>query len=227
MAAPAEPVLIWGGGGHGKVVADVARACGFSVRGFIDADPAKLGVVVEPGGASVVTLQEDFVGSLEREDRGAAAPVALAVGDNTARQRCASRVPDDLLVTLVHPSAMVSPSAHIGSGTVVFPTAVVNAAAEVGKGCILNTGAVVEHDCRVGAAAHVSPGAVLAGGVTVGTRSWIGAGAVVLPGVVIGEDVTVGAGAVVLRDVPDGVTVVGNPARQLRHMGLRHGGRQS
>src|SRR5690606_35846279 len=89
VAALAEPVLIWGGGGHGKVVADVARACGFSVRGFIDADPAKLGVVVEPGGASVVTLQEDFVGSLEREDRGAAAPVALAVGDNTARQHCA------------------------------------------------------------------------------------------------------------------------------------------
>lgn len=45
----------------------------------------------------------------------------------------------------------------------------------------------------------------------------IGAGAVILPGVRIGKSATVGAGAVVTRDVPDGVTVVGNPARILEN----------
>jgi len=43
----------------------------------------------------------------------------------------------------------------------------------------------------------------------------IGAGAVLLPGLRIGIGATVGAGAVVTRDVPDGATVVGNPARIL------------
>lgn len=43
----------------------------------------------------------------------------------------------------------------------------------------------------------------------------IGAGAVILPGVHIGRAAMVGAGAVVTRDVPPGVTVVGNPARIL------------
>lgn len=43
----------------------------------------------------------------------------------------------------------------------------------------------------------------------------IGGGSTVLPGVVIGAGATVGAGAVVTKDVPPGVTVVGNPARAI------------
>lgn len=43
----------------------------------------------------------------------------------------------------------------------------------------------------------------------------IGAGAVILPGVVIGRRSVVGAGAVVTKDVPDGVVVAGNPAKEL------------
>lgn len=45
----------------------------------------------------------------------------------------------------------------------------------------------------------------------------VGGGAVILPGVTIGERAMVGAGAVVIRDVPAGATVVGNPARVIRH----------
>jgi maltose O-acetyltransferase len=50
--------------------------------------------------------------------------------------------------------------------------------------------------------------------VSIGQNVWIGGGAIILPGVRIGDDAVVGAGAVVTRDVPQGVTVLGNPARQ-------------
>jgi len=62
---------------------------------------------------------------------------------------------------------------------------------------------------------HICPGARLAGEVQVGARSWIGIGASVIQQVRIGSDVTVGAGAAVLRDLPDGITAVGVPARIL------------
>ncbi|PDT03975.1 maltose acetyltransferase [Rhizobium chutanense] len=62
-------------------------------------------------------------------------------------------------------------------------------------------------------AALRSQGIEIARPVTIGPDVWIGGGAIVLGGVTIGERAIVGAGAVVTKDVPAGVTVVGNPAR--------------
>ena len=47
----------------------------------------------------------------------------------------------------------------------------------------------------------------------VGRGASVGANSVILPGVRIGENAMIGAGSVVTRDVPDGVTVCGNPAK--------------
>ncbi len=216
MARP-ERLLLWGGGGHGKVVADVARAAGFGVVGYADRDGAKLGHAVEPGGAKVVVIEEALIRSLEaaRLPDGADA-IALAIGANRERSTACHVAGDRLAPALVHPTAVVSPMAHLHDGVVVFARAVVNAAAVVRAAAIVNTGAIVEHDCDIGEAAHLSPGAIVCGGVRVGARAWIGAGAVVIQGVRIGTDAVVGAGAVVIRDVPEGSTVVGNPARTLR-----------
>ncbi|TAJ84991.1 MAG: sugar O-acetyltransferase [Reyranella sp.] len=49
--------------------------------------------------------------------------------------------------------------------------------------------------------------------IVIGADVWIGGGAIILPGVSIGDGAIVGAGAVVTRDVPAGVTIVGNPAK--------------
>jgi sugar O-acyltransferase (sialic acid O-acetyltransferase NeuD family) len=210
--------VVWGGGGHGKVVADLVRACGHAVAGFIDADAAKIGRTVDPGGGTVVLREAEFLAGVGR-DAGlpdCADALALAIGDNAARQRGLAILERCVVPPLVHPSAVVSRWAAVGRGTVVFAGAIVNSDARIGAAVIVNSAAVVEHDCIVGDGAHVSPGAVLAGGVRVGERTWIGAGATVIQGVAIGADVTVGAGAVVIRDVPDGLTVAGVPARSIR-----------
>ena len=213
-----ELVLIWGAGGHGKVVADLIRATGHAVAGYADADQAKWGATVEPGGATVVISETDLVQLL---DQGSSLPcrataIALALGDNDTRLRSAERAARALMPALVHPSATVSESAQLGAGTVVFAGAVVNAAATIGTAAIINSASVVEHDCIVGDGAHIAPGAVLTGGVSVGRATLVGARSVVLPGVTIEADVVVGAGAVVAGDVQAGMVVAGVPARVLR-----------
>ncbi|AKR42917.1 acyltransferase [Methylophilus sp. TWE2] len=50
---------------------------------------------------------------------------------------------------------------------------------------------------------------------TVKKGASIGGGAVILPGITIGAGAVVGAGSVVTKDVPDGITVIGNPAKSI------------
>ena len=61
----------------------------------------------------------------------------------------------------------------------------------------------------------LAPGAKVNGNVTIGDDVYIGAGAIIRQGLTIGRGAVVGMGAVVTRDVPPGVTVVGNPARPI------------
>jgi sugar O-acyltransferase (sialic acid O-acetyltransferase NeuD family) len=196
-------------------VAEVARACGNAVVGFADRDPAKLQTIVPSAGAAVVVTEADLLAGLAGH---AGLPVdasvlACGIGDNRYRRSARMLVDQGLMPGLVHPTATIARFTEIGKATVVCAAAVVNPGARIGAGVILNTGCIVEHDCVVGDDAHVSPGAVLCGAAQVGEGAWIGANATILPGVAIGAWAVVGAGAVVLDDVPEGVTVVGNPAR--------------
>ena len=57
--------------------------------------------------------------------------------------------------------------------------------------------------------------------IAIGARCWIGERAVVMASV--GAAAVVGAGSVVVRDVPDGVTVAGNPARLIAASWMKTG----
>lgn len=111
------------------------------------------------------------------------------------------------------PTAHIGPNVSIDAGFILSHLSTVTADARIGKAFHCNIYSYVAHDCIIGDFVTLAPRVCINGRVTIGDGSYIGTGAIVLPGVTIGRDAVVGAGAVVVKDVPDGSTVVGMPAK--------------
>lgn len=119
-------------------------------------------------------------------------------------------------VSLVHPDAFVSRRAVVGPGTTVLGGSRVTAGTRIGPHVLVSFNCVVEHDTVVGPGTLLASGCLLAGGVRIGAGAYLGQGCNIKENVSVGRQAIVGMGAVVLKDVADGQTVVGNPARVLR-----------
>ena len=204
-------LAIIGAGGHGKVVADAAQLAGWQTIHFFDdkANPnwSKSEWPIIGAVQDLLSDPTDYDGAI------------VAIGNNQVRLRIARTLEAAKikLVTICHPSAVVSEYAEIGPGSVICAGAQINIYARLGMAVIVNTGASVDHDCELGDGVHICPGAHLAGGVKVGDGAWIGIGACVKEYLTIGANVTVAAGAVVVTDIADKKTVAGIPARELAH----------
>jgi sugar O-acyltransferase (sialic acid O-acetyltransferase NeuD family) len=201
-------VLI-GYSGHGYVVAEAAIHAGINLIYYIDLKT----IIQNP--FNLEYLASDI--NLQFNGWNKSYEFIIGIGNNIIRENIGKSLlsRNQLIPTVIHPGASISDKIQFGLGVFIARGASVNPLAVIGNYSIINTSAVVEHECVIGSAAHIAPGAILAGNVTVGNRTFIGANSVVKQGVKIGNDVIIGAGSVIIRDVPDGITLVGNPAKKL------------
>ena len=207
-----EKLVVFGAGGHAKVVIDIVERQGdYEIAGLLDDDIKHQGKRFF--GYPVLGTRADLPGLLTAQLRHA----IVTIGDNASRAAVAAHMDSHgwQFATAVHPGASIGRGVTIGPGSVIMAGCAVNADAHLGSHVIINTGATVDHDCRIADAVHIAPGCHLCGGVSVGLGSLLGAGSTVTPGVSIGCRVIVGAGSTVIRDVADEAKVSGSPARAL------------
>ena len=206
-----HPLIIVGAGGHAKVVAEAAKLSGFEIVGFVDQSPDRWGTKI----LGIPVLGDESV--FESPNHNDCVAI-VAVGDNMLRESLVTRLEarNVKFATIVHPSAVISPSATLGNGTVVLPGVVINSMATVGNHCIVNTMASVDHDCSVEDFAHLSPGVHLAGNCKIGRLAHIGIGASILPNISVGPRVIIGGGAAVTCDIPADTVALGVPAKVVK-----------
>lgn len=199
-------LIIYGGGGHGKTLLELVQAAGiYHAAGFVDDGLASgseiLGAPVLGGSAILkdlcdrgIRLAVNGVGGINNVD------VRIKVFEMLAQAGfdCPA---------VVHPSAVIEPSARLDDGVQVLAQSYISSDARIGFGTVINAGVVVSHDCILGEVVNISPGAMLAGGVVIEDYAQVGMAATINLNITIGRYARIGNGATVKKDVPPGTVV--------------------
>jgi sugar O-acyltransferase (sialic acid O-acetyltransferase NeuD family) len=206
-------ILIAGCGTYGEVYLSYLRRCtDFEIVGFLDDDPEAIGKTVQ--GLRVLGTTEDLALYKEQGVEGIIAPI----GNNKARVRILEQATAIGMSTpnFIHPTASVSKDAQIGKGVYILPESIVMPYADIRDFVMVSMGVHIAHHTILHKGVFLSSGANMGAGIEVGECAYFGMSATIMTGIkMVGKDVTVGAGAVVIRDVPEGITVAGVPAKPL------------
>ena len=176
-----EKLLLVGAGGFGRVVLEHASLqydCAF----LDDGDATVVdGVPVIGRTSELVSFYPEYKLLL------------VTIGNNSLRDRLYREAASVgfSFPNIIHPSAYISPHAHIGTGCVILNNAVVQNNARCGDGCILNPGVELHHDSTIGSCCLIYTNSVVRSLTHVGDRVWIGSTASILTGATVPNDTRV------------------------------------
>jgi len=138
-------LVIYGAGGHAKVVYELATDLGYQINCFFDDnDPNQFS---EKLGIPVHKYDPELYPDAE---------LIIAVGNSVVRKRIAEIVRHQF-GTLIHPKASVSKTANIGLGSIVLAHATVQADVNIGDHAIINANTCIDHEVKVESFVHISP----------------------------------------------------------------------
>ena len=148
--------------------------------------------------------------------------ICLAIANSIVRERLAAQC-HNLAIPIIGVQAqncVIMDNVQIGEGALLSPFVSLTSNIKIGRCFHANLYSYVEHDCVIGDFVTFAPGVKCNGNVHIHDHAYIGAGAMLRQGkpgqpLIIGRGAIVGMGAVVIKDVQEGETVIGNPARRL------------
>jgi sugar O-acyltransferase (sialic acid O-acetyltransferase NeuD family) len=155
-----------------------------------------------------------------RENRDHVDALAIGIGTPAARLAVSAELltafPEERWPALIHPTVRLDrKSSRIAPGVIVCAAVVGTVNLQLEAFSMVNLACTLGHECVIGPGAVLNPTVNISGGVVIGRGALVGTGAQVLQYLRVGNGATVGAGAVVTKDVAEGVTVVGSPAKPL------------
>ncbi len=139
----------------------------------------------------------------------------VAVGEPAHREMLAEKFRDAgiKLARVIDKTALISPTAIIENGSIVCEFATIHANVHIGQGCLIQPYCCIGHDIQFGDYSVLSSTCAPGGASVFGKRVYMGMNASSKERITVGDDAIIGMGAAVFRDVEEGATVVGNPAR--------------
>ncbi len=202
-------LAIYGSGGMGKPVLDIAyRVNALSHRWdkfiFIDDYTDK---------THICDLE---VYKFDALDFSQSIDFLVALGEPSHRELLYNRIKDKggNLTTLIDPTAIVSPFAEIGEGSIIAEFVCINTQAKIGCNCAILQYAVVGDCAKIGNHTILAPQSFLGGNVCVGDKVFLGVKSTLKEKINIGDNAVVAMCSAVFKDVEENCLVFGNPARK-------------
>lgn len=207
-------LIIIGAGGMGREVFHLAKECygfgnEFDVKGFLDDNSHALDNFTYDyppiiGTISGYEIQEDDV-------------FTCSIGDVCTKAKIVELIESKggQFINLIHPDVYINNTATIGVGILAFHDVHVGSEAIIGNHVMLQSYAAIGHDAIIGDYTRIDPKASVIGGVKVGKRVTLHTMCVLNHKVEVGDDAVVGALSFVIRKVKTGITVFGNPAKEI------------
>lgn len=148
--------------------------------------------------------------------------ITIAIANSQVREKLNAKLVQDNIeiINVIANNALQYDNIIMGKGSIICGFVHLTSNIKIGKGFHANIYSYIAHDCVIGDFVTFAPRVSCNGNVHIEDHAYIGTGAVLRQGtpdkpLIIGKGAIVGMGAVVTKDVPAGVTVVGNPARPL------------
>ena len=199
-------ICIFGAGGFAKEVYYLARQCGYWVDSFID---------INTGGycCGIQVQTENFFDPSKHK-------AVVAVGNPQLRKKIVNQIIDrhgnGVFATLVAPSAnLMDPKITVGYGSIICANCILTCDIILGNFSQLNLSTTIGHDVKTGDFFTTAPGVHISGHLTANDLVYFGTNASVVEDINICSDVTIGAGACVAKDIAEGGTYVGVPAKKM------------
>ena len=199
-----KKIVLLGAGGHGLVMADIAKLNGYEDIVFLDDDTDK-------------KYKYQIVGNMNDIHKFDECDFFVSIGANETRANLFDKLKNNNkhIVNLIHPHAVIAEDVELEIGIAIMAGVVINSGSHIGSASIINSGSIIEHENNIGDFVHISPGCQFAGNVTVGKYSWIGIGSTVINNIFICERCIIGACSLVNKNIIKSAKYAGVPFRLL------------
>lgn len=203
--------VIVGAGTYGEVYAAYLKE-DYEIVGFIDDDSALVGKKIV--GFPVLGNSEFLFSQLNRD-----VSVFVPIGNNKIRVSLLEKLNKAGFSTpsFIHPKTRIHSSVSIGKGVYILSATNIMPFTTIADCTMISMGVNIAHHVVIEKGCFFSQGTNIGASINIREQAYFGIGSILMTGVSnVGKKTMIGAGAVIIKDVPDEVTMVGNPGRIIK-----------